>query len=259
MKKILCIFLIVVLSSCSAEDNRLDLMQSLSSNKGFSKKITKTDDFYMFSMHKGQSKTARIYIEGDGFAWRNKRTISQDPTPRNPVALNMALRDNSDLVIYVARPCQYMMKYGYSDNCNRDVWSFNRFSSKALNSINQVIDKYKESMKFDSVELVGYSGGGTIATLLATLRGDIAKITTVAGNLDTKMWTEYHGLTALDGSLNPADFKGYLAHIPQTHYIGKEDKTIPPFITYEFTRNMGSAGIIEVNTDHHNWDSLDIK
>jgi pimeloyl-ACP methyl ester carboxylesterase len=52
--------------------------------------------------------------------------------------------------------------------------------------------------------LVGYSGGGTIAVLLAARRSDVAEVITVAANLDVGYWTQRDGLSPLTGSLDPA-------------------------------------------------------
>ncbi len=48
-----------------------------------------------------------VYIEGDGRAYVNRRTPSNDPTPGNPMALRLALADPSLRVLYLGRPCQY--------------------------------------------------------------------------------------------------------------------------------------------------------
>jgi len=48
-----------------------------------------------------------VYIEGDGNSWKNKYTLSDNPTPKQPIALQLALQDPHHQVIYLARPCQY--------------------------------------------------------------------------------------------------------------------------------------------------------
>ena len=58
---------------------------------------------------------------------------------------------------------------------------------------------------------------GTIAALLAARRGDVARLVTVASNLDVGYWTAREKLTPLQGSLDPADFAAALAGVPQVH------------------------------------------
>ncbi len=50
---------------------------------------------------------ANIYIEGDGAEYTSPSEWSENPTPKNPVALHLASKDNAENVIYIARPCQY--------------------------------------------------------------------------------------------------------------------------------------------------------
>lgn len=257
MKKLYLLLICLVLSSCGGVSayKRVENAENMISKAGFAKNISSTDNFFIFNLNnKGRGKTAKIYIEGDGFAWKNIRTISNDPTPNNPVAMKMALNDESPLVIYIARPCQYTMPYGYEAYCKKDVWTHKRFSHEALSSINQVIDKYKHKFKFKDIELIGFSGGGTISMLLPTLRDDITKITTYAGNLDIDQWTEHHNITPLNGSMNPADFKEYSLYIPQVHYVGTQDTIVPKYITEGFIENMYDAKIIEVDTNHGEWE-----
>mgnify|MGYP002776526501 CR=1 FL=1 len=82
--------------------------------------------------------------------------------------------------------------------------------------------------------LIGYSGGGAIASLTATQREDINTLVTVAGNLDILKWTTIHNISRLDESLNPADYTKKLENIKQYHLIGKEDEVIPKevFLSY---------------------------
>jgi hypothetical protein len=262
MKNICYLFICLILSSCAGDSSykRVENMQKLIKGSGFQESITSSDSFFIFNLNNnGRANVARIYIEGDGFSWKNSRVISKDPTPKNPTAMKLALEDKSPLVIYLARPCQYTIPYGYGAYCKKRVWSSDRFSRKALTSISQVIDKYKKKFDFDYIEVVGFSGGGTIAMLLPTVRNDVEKITTFAGNLDVDKWVKHHGVSPLTGSLNPADFYDELSDIPQVHYVGLQDTVVPPFITHEFAEQMRDVEVIEVDTNHYNWSDLEIK
>ena len=56
--------------------------------------------FTLATYHRlNQSNFVRVYIEGDGKAWENKYTLSLDPTPAHPVALELAIRDSADSVV----------------------------------------------------------------------------------------------------------------------------------------------------------------
>jgi hypothetical protein len=47
-----------------------------------------------------------VYIEGDGFAWLSRSQASYDPSPLNPVGLELALRHPLGESAYLARTCQ---------------------------------------------------------------------------------------------------------------------------------------------------------
>jgi pimeloyl-ACP methyl ester carboxylesterase len=52
------------------------------------------------------------------------------------------------------------------------------------------------------VLLIGHSGGA-LAILLAARVPQVVAVVTIAGNLDTDVWTKLHGYLRLQGSLNP--------------------------------------------------------
>lgn len=165
----------------------------------------------------------RIYIEGDGMAWVTRSKLSADPTPVHPLALVLMKVDGMADKAYLARPCQYVQ----TEVCAKEYWSERRFSPEVIKSMNDAMDQLKSTGKYQSLELVGYSGGGTMALLLAAHRDDIHSIRTIAGNLDHKWLNEYHHLTPLAGSLNPPDFTDHLASIPQQHFFGEDDRIVP--------------------------------
>jgi dienelactone hydrolase len=74
--------------------------------------------------------------------------------------------------------------------------------------------------------LIGYSGGGAVAALVAARRGDVIELVTVAGNLDHATWTAIHHVHPLDGSLNPVNAIDALQNIPQIHFVGERDKNV---------------------------------
>lgn len=172
-----------------------------------------------------------VYLEGDGFAWVNGAQPSSDPTPVNPVALHMALAQPSGNAAYLARPCQYVAD---PDHCRPRYWTNARFAEEVVASLDQAVDRLKAQAGAGHLTLVGYSGGGALALLLAARRDDVRNIITVAGNLDPAAWTEYHHVSPLDGSLNPVDQWEKLARIPQLHLSGANDSVIPPALTTRF-------------------------
>ncbi|SCX97511.1 alpha/beta fold hydrolase [Desulfoluna spongiiphila] len=181
-----------------------------------------------------RSDVLRVYIEGDGLAWRTRHVPSAHPSPVNPTALNLMLADPILDKAYLARPCQYLQ----TDACRPRYWSTHPFSPEVISEMGRALDVLKAQGGYGRLELVGFSGGAAVAALLSARRGDVDSLTTVAGNLDTEAFCKLHGLTPLSASLNPADVAGALASIPQRHFVGKDDAVIPPAIYASFASRM---------------------
>ncbi len=188
--------------------------------------------FYKFSK---TQKVPTLYIEGDGFAWIDRYTVSPNPTPRNPFALKLAVLDTSQSVFYIARPCQYV-NLDQEPNCDQKYWTDYRFSKEVLQSYNDVLDNLKKQLGVQAFHLVGFSGGGAIAALLAAQRTDIRSLRTISGNLDQVSLNAARGVSPLVGSLNPIDYVSRLRGIPQIIYTGAEDKTVPSWVARSFVR-----------------------
>ncbi len=171
----------------------------------------------------------RIYIEGDGLAWRGRYTPSDDPTPTGAHALEMAVEDSSSAV-YLARPCQFLSRDELR-RCDPAYWLDARYAPEVVDSLNQAIDQAKRKAGARVLTLIGYSGGGALAPLIAARRNDVARIVTVAANLDHAAWTALDDTSPLTRSLNAADVARQIQEIPQVHFIGERDKVVPASVT----------------------------
>lgn len=190
-----------------------------------------------------ESKIARIYIEGDGWAWATHYRPSEDPTPSKPMGLKLALADQSkEDVIYWSRPCQYLK----TPHCSPQEWTFGRFHGKIIQIYQEFLDKLKQEQGYVGFHLHGFSGGATVALLIATQRTDVLSITTFAGLLDTTTWTQTQHCTPLYDSLNPIDYAKALSKIPQVHYQGSRDKTIGPPVIEAYQRHFKTKDPIKI-------------
>ena len=173
-----------VLAGCVAMSPGYHAADAIASNSRFQKKYVKTSLCTITSFYRFDKPGAplTLYIEGDGFAWRTRRELSDDPTPRHMLVLSLAAIDPSENVAYIARPGQSTAS-GVPD-CDAAYWSGKRFSEEAVRAIDSVIDHLKAESGAREINLVGYSGGAAIAVLIAARRSDIASLRTIAGNLD---------------------------------------------------------------------------
>jgi hypothetical protein len=87
----------------------------------------------------------------------------------------------------------------------------------------------------------------------------------VAGNLDPVAVNRLHGVSPLDGSLDPMDAAEKLTTLPQRHFVGSEDIVVPPWVARSFLLRSGRRdgdGVTIVEGVSHakgwkeNWKSL---
>lgn len=224
--------LYVLLAGCAnipSPAERRDLADALASQQGWHAELLRADNFDLLAyLPPNQSKTDRlsIYIEGDGFAWISGSQPSTDPTPRDPLALKLALAQPEGTAVYLARPCQYVNAEATA--CSNRYWTEMRFAPEVIAATNWAIDSMKSRFGASQLTLVGYSGGGAVAALVAARRSDVVRLITVAGNLDHRAWTSYHRVLPLSGSINPADEINRLQGIRQWHFVGERDRNITP-------------------------------
>lgn len=198
---------------------------------------------------------AQVYIEGDGLAWVSKYEKSRNPTPIDPIALRLAVADNAENVIYLARPCQYS---GLRDGtpCPDKYWTNARTAPDVIAAYQQALDELKAKHDFAGFNLIGYSGGAAVAALVAAGRHDIMSLRTVAGNIHYTTFTTLHGITEMSGSLKPEDAASALRLIPQIHFIGSADKTVPAIVFDTWKQASGDVsctqGITVAQLTHDN-------
>lgn len=207
------------------------------------------------SINSPESDTLTVYIEGDGAPWISSTQPPKDPSPFNPLSLILASKDKRYPILYIARPCQYLEEAELA-SCHYKYWTAERFSVEVIEAIDKVINTTKTATGTRRVRLIGFSGGGVIATLLAARRNDTDSLVTVATPLDIEAWSTFHQISPLRGSLNPLEFIQPLSKIRQLHLIGEKDTVVPPVYIRSVEGNFPFAKFVFVPGYTHNccWD-----
>jgi len=222
-------------------------------------------DLAVASSERSGGDTLTAYLEGDGlaYAWRGEPAL--DPTPTDPVALRLALADPGKMpVAWIGRPCQYTLP-DHARNCRSAEWTLRRHAPEILDSVSAALDALKRQSGARRLVLIGYSGGGAVAVLLAARRRDVALIVTVAADLDLGYWTRREHLSPLTGSLDPADVAGAVKAIPQFHFTGADDDIVGTDVARAYLARLPAdapARLVEVPGFTHaccwarDWPSL---
>lgn len=213
----------------------------------------RTRDFDLASWQKIEQPegTYKFYIEGDGHAFYANGKATDNPTPRGIFMRELAFGDPSPNVIYLARPCQYIT----GSNCSQRHWTTARFAPEVINSeyaaIKQIAGKHE-------VILIGFSGGAQIAGLISAAKPglNVKKLITIGGNLDPLAWTTYHHLPPINESLSLESYQRQYLQIPQIHYVGSEDKVMPPNLIEQFVNGQHPVITVEGAAHNFGWENI---
>jgi pimeloyl-ACP methyl ester carboxylesterase len=170
--------------------------------------------------------TLHVYLDGDGTPSVGSYP-AVDPTPRAPLVLDLMTLDAAP-AIYVGRPCYHGLS---TAACSAPIWTSARYSEPVVASMAAVVRRVVGARDVIRVVWIGYSGGGVLATLLATRIPQTVELVTIAANLDVDAWSDYHGMPRLSGSLNPARQPAPAPSVRQRHYAGGRDEIVPVSIT----------------------------
>lgn len=228
-------------------------MDGLAARAGYERRVVEGAGFrhvvYAPVHRPAEPKRLHLYLDGDGTPWSAGNQVAADPTPRNPLALRLMTADPA-FSIYVGRPCYLGM--ASDDACMKDIWTTGRYSTEVVTSIASAISRVIRDIRPEEVLLIGYSGGGTLAVMLAQHIVGLAGVITVAGNLDVAAWSETHGYLPLTDSLDPAAMPpDEIRPIPFVHLVGSDDRIVPRHLTEGYAAGRRChAVIVREGYDH---------
>jgi len=253
MRYLILLFICSFLFGCATPSERFN---QKAVDLGFKSQLVETDQFQhqiYLSKYINKSAVLHVYIDGDGTPWERNRWIADDPTARNPLILRLMKQDTESSIL-LGRPCYYGLSY--TSMCDNKFWTSHRYSKQVVDSMVQALNNWLDQYDYKEIVIIGYSGGGAIALLMADKIKQLSTVVTVSANLDVTQWSEFHGYSPLKQSLNPADQAELNATIKQVHFAGKEDEIVPAFIIKEYAEKQSNAKYYEFPGKDHAccWD-----
>lgn len=247
MHRMAILLLALFLAGCTGNATRIE---KLAGALGMTRSVVVAGGFrspiFMRGAPGPQDATLAIFIEGDGVPWEGGRQPSLDPATKEPIALKL-LAQTPLPAAYVTRPCYHDMT---GPRCTPERWTMARYSDEVVSTMTEAVRRAAVQAKARGVVLVGYSGGGVLAVLIAERLDNVSAVITVGANLDTDAWTKHHDYLSLSGSLNPASSMAE-HRWPETHLYGARDKTVPPTTAEAyFKRHPGAQRRIVDANDH---------
>lgn len=215
----------LLLGACAAPAQRID---ARAAEHGYERLVVPGADFehvvYRNHRHR-RGSPLHVYIEGDGRPWVARYWVASDPTSAEVPMLELMAMDAAP-ALYLGRPCY--LGHAADSGCGYLAWTHERYSARVVDSMVAALARLMPGEPRRGVVLIGHSGGGTLAMLLAARVPDVRAVVTLAGNLDTEAWTTLHHYSPLTGSLNPARAPPLDARILQLHLAGERDRNVPP-------------------------------
>ncbi len=201
-----------------------------------------------------------VFIEGDGSPIEFDSLAltvhpARDPIARNPIGLRLAAATPAS-ALYLSRPC-----YGDATTeprCASSLWTSARYSTPVVDSMAAALSAYQRQHGWRSLILVGYSGGGVLAVLMADRVAAVRAVITISANLDIDAWARDSscrpladrspattgGCEPFVNSVNPAD------SIRQRHWteialIAGKDTVVPSHTTVNYFAHHPETSIWE--------------
>lgn len=224
----------------------------------FTQHVIKTTQFEHVIFSKQRlldSPVLHVYLDGDGTPWERQQWIAVDPTARNPIILRLMAMDSTPAIL-LGRPCYYGLSQHVS--CHNRFWTSHRYSKQIVISMVQALKQWLTQHPYQQIVLIGYSGGGALAVLMAKDIRQISKVVTVSANLNLTEWSRFHGYLPLNGSLDPNLQPLIADKIEQFHFAGKDDKNVPAGMIKEFANKQLNAHYYELSGQNHSccWENI---
>lgn len=250
--------LLVVITGCGSLSSPLPRMAA---GHQVTSKVVQGTDFRHWVYGREPASASQgpllVFLEGDGRPWvAAGRLPAKDPTGMDPLAFRLFLK-TPRAARYVTRPCYEQLQ---DVACNSTLWTSARYSPAVVDSIAAALRSGLDD-EATEVVLVGYSGGGVLAVLLAERLANVRGVISIASNLDVAAWAALHAYEPLKGSLDPARMPG-ASDIRQVVLVGERDRNVPPSAITGFLSVHPDAVVLRFTDFDHvccwlrDWDAI---
>lgn len=256
MKRLITAALTLLIASCTSNSARIDEFAQAAK---LQRAELEVDELRSIVYTRASSTASRlvVFLEGDGQPWVGGVVPAEDPTTRDPLALKLLIR-TPGATAYIGRPCYQNAR---SARCTAELWTQARYSMPVVEAMRATIKQTADTLRASEIVLVGYSGGGVLAVLIAERLEKVVGVITVAANLDIDAWTTHHRYLPLTQSLNPA--RSEQAHDwPEVHLMGRRDEVVPSALSAAYFERFPRAQLWTFDQHGHvccwmdEWDSL---
>lgn len=244
--------LLVLLSACSSAVNHL---RDQALGYGFQPLESQAAGFTLTSFRRlppNDEKRLHIYLEGDGRPWEQGLFPAVEPTTRSSTMLPLMALDSAP-AIYLGRPCYN--GHAADSGCSATLWTSARYGAQVVDAMTLALRDFCREHHYNELVLIGHSGGGSLALLLAERLPQTVAVVTLAANYDIDAWADHHGYQRLRDSLNPATQTQ--SGVPEWHLLGTRDRNIPPDLFQQALSRRQFSTVELVEADHnHGWEQF---
>ena len=227
MRRVLIIPALLAAGGLAAAPAGAQRLEQLRLDRGMARTVIDGGHYKHLLLSQGPVRSGLrlyVFIDGDGTPARRRSNLAAIPQPEDSVVLRLMAR-HAGPALLLGRPCYHGVNRRRA--CDESLWSTHRYSREVVDSMIAALRAFLAPLPETPVTLVGFSGGGVLAMMMATHVPGVDSVVTMAANLDTEAWRAHHGQPPLSGSLNPADFAPLPPRIAQLHLAGGEDKVVP--------------------------------
>lgn len=249
-------FIMILLIGLSGCSSAVMCLNQQAQDYGFASISSTTNGFVIQSFYHPaidkSTKRLHVYLEGDGTPWEHGLVPAAEPTTRATVILPLMAMDPAPS-LYLGRPCYN--GHAADAGCSAYLWTDARYGEQVIATMTRALRDFGVDQGYPELILIGHSGGGALALLIAERLPQTVAVVTLAGNYDIDLWANHHGYPHLHASLNPAAQPA--SGIREWHLLGQRDQQIPPQLFWDALQQRPNSTPLIVDVDHiQGWQTI---